>query len=483
MHGFDQLFIGGRWAAPAGTGVAEVMSPTTEEVIGWLPDAEPADMDRAVAAARKAFDDGPWRHLSFDERAEIALRLVDALGPRADELALLQTDEMGAPISWTTPMSHYVTRYLIERWIELARSVTQRELRQGPTGPSLIIKEPVGVVGAIIPWNAPLGLVLSKLLPATLTGSSVIVKPAPETPLDGYAVAEAVLQAGLPEGVVSIVPGGREVGEHLVSHPGVDKITFTGSTAAGRRIGAICGAQVKRVTLELGGKSAAVVLEDADLDRDIPRMVFGAMQNSGQICAAITRVLAPAGRYQEVADRYCDAVSKMTVGDPHDPATEIGPLVAARQRSRVEGYIASGREQGAKVAIGGGRPAHLPRGWFIEPTVFTEVDNSMRIAREEIFGPVVAIIPYEDEADAIRIANDSDYGLCGSVFTGDVEHGIAVAEQIRTGTITVNDFRIASGMPFGGYKASGIGREDGPEGLNAYFECKTLNVPAEAGAR
>jgi len=482
MYEFDRLFIGGRWTAPTGRGVLEVISPSTEQVIGRLPEAETADMDRAVAAARESFDNGPWSQMSFDERAEITLRLIDALAPRADELALLQTDEMGAPISWTTPMAHHITRALIERYVELVRSIQMRELRHGLTGPSLVVKEPVGVVAAITPWNAPLGLVLAKMLPATLTGSSVIVKPAPETPLDALVVAEAVQQAGYPEGVVSIVPGGREVGEHLVRHPGVDKITFTGSTAAGRQIGAICGKQVKRVTLELGGKSAAIVLEDADLDRDIPRMVFGAMQNTGQICAAITRVLAPASRYQEIADRYCEAVSKMTVGDPHDAATEIGPLAAERQRERVEGYIASGREQGAKVAIGGGRPSQLPRGWFVEPTVFTEVDNSMRIAQEEIFGPVAAIIPYEDEADAIRIANDSPYGLCGSVFTSDVTHGIAVAERIRTGTITVNDFRIASGMPFGGYKSSGIGREDGPEGIGAYLESKTLNIPAEAVA-
>jgi aldehyde dehydrogenase (NAD+) len=482
MVEFDRLFIGGHWTAPAGTGVLEVISPSTEEVVGRLPEADRADMDRAVAAARGAFDQGPWSRMSFDERAEVTLRLVDALEPRADELALLQTDEMGAPIAWTTPMTRHVTRTLIERYVELVRSVQLRELRRGITGPSLVVKEPVGVVAAVIPWNAPLGLVLSKLLPATLTGSSVIVKPAPETPLDAFAVADAVLAAGYPDGVVSIIPGGREVGEHLISHPGVDKVTFTGSTAAGRRIGAICGEQVKRVTLELGGKSAAIVLDDADLDRDIPRMVFGAMQNTGQICAAITRVLAPASHYQEIVDRYCDAVPRLTVGDPHDDTTQIGPLVAERQRTRVEGYIASGRQQGAKIALGGGRPTDQPRGWYVEPTVFTEVDNSMRIAQEEIFGPVAAIIPYRDEAEAIRIANDSPYGLSGSVFTTDIEHGIAVAERIRTGTITVNDFRIASGMPFGGYKASGIGREDGPEGVNAYLECKTLNLPAEAGA-
>ncbi len=482
MLEFDRLFIGGRWTAPAGRGVLEVISPSTEEVIGRLPAAEPGDMDRAVAAARNAFEDGPWARMSVEERAEIALRLIDSLEPRADELALLQTDELGAPIAWTTPMTRYITRTLIEHYVKLVRSVEMRELRHGITGPSLVVRESFGVVAAVIPWNAPLGLVLSKLLPATLTGNSVIVKPAPETPLDAFAVAEAVEAAGFPEGVVSIIPGGPEAGEHLISHAGVDKVTFTGSTAAGRRIGAICGEQVKSATLELGGKSAAIVLEDADLDRDIPRMVFGAMQNTGQICAAITRVLAPAGRYQEVADRYCAAVAALKVGDPHDETTEIGPLVAERQRTRVEGYIASGREQGAKVALGGGRPAEQTRGWYVEPTVFTEVENSMRIAQEEIFGPVVAIIPYRDEAEAIRIANDSPYGLCGSVFTADVEHGIGVAERIRTGTITVNDFRIASGMPFGGYKSSGIGREDGPEGINAYLECKTLNVPAEVGA-
>lgn len=479
MLTFDQFFIGGRWSAPAGTGTLEVVSPATEQVIGRLPAAETADMDAAVAAARTAFDTGPWPRMSFEERAEITLRLADALAPRAEELALLQTDEMGSPVRFTRPTTAHVVRGLIEHHLEMARAVEYRELRDGARGPSLVLREPVGVVAAVIPWNAPLGLLLGKMLPATLTGCTVVVKPAPETPLDSYAVGEAVRQAGYPEGVVSIVPGGREVGEHLVAHPGVDKVTFTGSTAAGRRIGAVCGEQIKRVTLELGGKSAAIVLDDADLERDIPRMVGGAMQNNGQICAAITRVLAPASRYQEVADRYCAAVAEMTVGDPRADATEIGPLVSMRQRDRVEGYLASGREQGAKVALGGGRPAGRSQGWFVEPTVFVDVDNSMRIAQEEIFGPVSVLIPYESEADAIRIANDSRYGLSGSVFTQDVERGVAVAGRIRTGSVTVNDFRIASHAPFGGYKDSGIGRENGPEGVGAYLEYKSVNLPTK----
>ncbi|MFJ8025430.1 aldehyde dehydrogenase [Streptomyces sp. NPDC096311] len=480
MLEFDRLFIGGQWRAPAGPGRCEVVSPATEQVMGRLPAAEKADMDAAVAAARAAFDTGPWPRMSFEERAEITLRLADHLVPRAEELALLQTDEMGAPVRFTRPSTAHVVRGLIERYIETVRAVELRELRQGGGGPSLVIREPVGVVAAVIPWNAPLGLILSKMLPATLTGCTVVVKPAPETPLDGYAVGEAVRQAGYPDGVVSIVPADREVGEHLVAHPDVDMVTFTGSTAAGRRIGAICGEQVKRVSLELGGKSAALVLEDADLERDIPKMVNGAMQNNGQICAAITRVLAPVSRYQEVADRYCAAVSELTVGDPRADATDIGPLVSARQRDRVEGYLASGREQGAEVAVGGGRPAGLSRGWFVEPTVFVDVDNAMRIAREEIFGPVSVIIPYATEADAVRIANDSPYGLSGSVFTADVERGIDVAGRIRTGQVTVNDFRISSHAPFGGFKCSGIGREGGPEGVGAYLEYKSVNLPEDA---
>jgi len=302
----------------------------------------------------------------------------------------------------------------------------------------------------------------------------VVLKPAPETPLDAYMLAEAAIEAGLPPGVLNIVAAGREVGEHLVTHPGVDKIAFTGSTAAGRRIAALCGEQLKRCTLELGGKSAAIICADADLDATVAGLMSASLMNNGQACVAQTRILVQRNRYDETVDALTAAVANMVVGDPMDPATEIGPLTSARQRERVEGYISAGRDEGASVALGGGRPSGLDRGWYVEPTVFTGVDNSMRIAQEEIFGPVLAVIPYTDESEAIAIANDSPYGLSGSVWSADNARATDIARQIDTGTVSVNGFMIEFCSPFGGYKDSGLGRELGPEGLSHYLEMKSI---------
>jgi betaine-aldehyde dehydrogenase len=331
------------------------------------------------------------------------------------------------------------------------------------------------VVAAIPPWNVPQFTVMSKLVPALLAGCTVVVKPAPESPLDGYLLAELLQEAGVPEGVVSIVAAGREVGEHLVSHPGVDKVAFTGSTAAGRRIGAICGEQLKRCSLELGGKSAAIVLDDADLATTLEGLKFMGIMNSGQACVAQTRVLVSRDRHDAFAASLADAIAGMQVGDPMDPATEIGPMVARRQQERVEKYIALGQEEGAQLLIGGlGMPDGLAKGWYVRPTVFAGVDNRMRIAQEEIFGPVLSVIPYDDVADANRIANDSEYGLAGTVWTADPEAGAEVARQVRTGTIGINTYTMDFAAPFGGYKASGVGREFGPEGLAQYTELKSV---------
>jgi betaine-aldehyde dehydrogenase len=336
------------------------------------------------------------------------------------------------------------------------------------------------VVAAVVPWNAPQVVTMSKLAPALLAGCSVIVKPAPETPLDALVLAEVLEEAGLPRGVVSVVPAGREVGEHLVRHPRVDKVAFTGSTAAGRVIGGICGEQLKRCSLELGGKSAAIVLDDADLASTMLGLKFASLVNNGQACIAQTRILASRRRYDEVVDALAGMVGELRVGDPTDPATDIGPLVAERQQTRVEKYIALGQEEGAEVVVGGnGMPAGIDRGWYVQPTVFAGASNDMRIAREEIFGPVLTVIPYDDVNDAIAIANDSEYGLAGAVWTSDPDRGLDVARRVRAGIFGVNRDGMDFAAPFGGFKASGVGREYGREGLVHYVEVKTI-APAPA---
>jgi betaine-aldehyde dehydrogenase len=473
----DRLFIGGDWVAPASGAMLSVVSPHTEEVIADVAEAQETDVDRAVAAARAAFDDGPWPRMSGGERSEAMSGLLAGLQNRAEELATTITSEMGCPISFSRLGQVMASNMVLHYYVRLAREYPFEELRPGMLGPALVRREPVGVCGCIVPWNVPLFTTMLKLAPALAAGATVVLKPAPETPLDAVVLAEAIRESELPRGVVNIVPAGREVGEHLVKHPGVDKIAFTGSTAAGRRIASLCGERLRRFTLELGGKSAAIVLDDARLEDVIPALLPAALMNSGQACLAQTRILVSRSRYSEVAGALVAAVKLMRVGDPMDPATECGPLFARRQRERVEGYIEIGKQEGARIGVGGGRPEGLNKGWYVEPTVFVNVHNSMRIAREEIFGPVLVVIAYEDEQDAVRIANDSDYGLSGTVWTADVDRGLAVARQVRTGTYTVNGFAMEFSAPFGGFKSSGIGRELGPEGLNAYLEPKTINLP------
>jgi betaine-aldehyde dehydrogenase len=338
----------------------------------------------------------------------------------------------------------------------------------------------VGVSAGIIPWNVPLFIVALKLGAALAAGAPMILKPSPETPLDGFVLGEILDEIGLPAGMVSILPAGREVGEYLVRHPGVDKVGFTGSTAAGRRVGAICGEMLKRCTLELGGKSAAIILEDADLASSVPMLMPSALMNNGEACVAQTRILAPRSRYGEVVEALAEAVRGHKVGDPTDPTVAVGPLVAERQRDRVLGYIEKGKAEGATLTVGGGRPAGLDKGWFVEPTLFVDVDNAMTIAQEEIFGPVLSVIGYDGPEDAVRIANDSDYGLSGSVWTTDVEAGVDVARRVRTGTYGINQLgTLDMRNPFGGFKASGVGRELGPEGLSAYLETKSIILPGD----
>ncbi len=471
------LFIGGGWVAPESTEVIEVVSPATEEVIGRAPHAGTADVDRAVAAARAALVDGPWPAMSPGERADVMAALSAQLQARSMEIADLITAENGSPASFSLMGQVFASTMVLDYYTELARTFAFTDERTGIMGPVTVRREPVGVVGAIVPWNVPLFTTMLKLAPAMAAGCTVVLKPAPETPLDAYLLAEAAEAAGVPAGVLNIVAAGREVGEHLVTHPGVDKIAFTGSTEAGRAIAALCGRLLRRCTLELGGKSAAVICDDADVETTIAGLLPASTMNNGQACVAQTRLLVPNSRKAEFTDAIAAAVGALVVGDPADPATQVGPLTSARQRERVEGYIAAGRDQGATVAVGGGRPAGFDRGWYVEPTVFADVDNGMRIAQEEIFGPVLAVIGYDDVDDAVAIANDSEYGLSGSVWSADVERATAIANRMQTGTVSVNGFMIEFCAPFGGFKNSGLGRELGPEGLAHYLEYKTVMYP------
>lgn len=476
----QELFIGGDWEASAGGERFGVISPSTEEVVGEVTLASPQDADRAVAAARAAFDEGPWPRMTPAERADVLVRAAASLRKREADITAVTVDEMGCAISQAPAGQTGLVAVLFDYYAGLIREFEfERTVQAGPRA-GLVTNEPVGVVGAIIPWNSPLTLSSWKVAPALAAGCTVLVKPAPEAPLSNFILAEALEEAGVPRGVLSVLPAGREVGEHIVKHPGVDKIAFTGSTAAGKRIMSLCGEQIKRVSLELGGKSAAVVLADADLPTVLDKIVHGAMHMSGQVCGAHTRVLVPRSVYTDAVEVAAAAAAHIKVGDPHDPETLVGPLVAERQRTRVEGYISLGVAAGARIAAGGGRPAGLPKGWYVEPTILADVDNSMRVAREEIFGPVLCLIPYTDEDDAVRIANDSPYGLSGGVWTGDPERGLRVARRVRTGSIAINgSYPPFPLVPFGGFRESGLGRELGPEGLRSFLEPRSIGLPPE----
>jgi aldehyde dehydrogenase (NAD+) len=479
-----ELYIGGEWVRPAGTEVFRVVSPSTEEVVGEVPLATVADIDRAVEAARAAFDDGPWPRLSPGKRADVLARAAELLRKREADIAGITVDEMGCAISQAPTAQTGLVAPVFDYYAGLIRSFELERTVVAGDRAGLVTHEPVGVVGAIVPWNAPVTLAAWKVAPALAAGCTVVLKPPPEAPLSNFVLAEALDQAlaefRVPAGVVSVVPGGREVGEHLVTHPSTDKIAFTGSTAAGKRIMSLCGDQVKRVSLELGGKSAAIVLDDADVATVIPRIVGGGMHLSGQVCGAHTRVLVARQRYAEALDAAATAVEAIPYGDPHDPRTVVGPLVAERQRARVEGYIESAVADGARVVSGGERPAHLPKGWYVPPTILGDVDNGMRVAQEEIFGPVLSFIACEDEEDAVRLANDSRYGLSGGVWSADDARALNLAKRIRTGSIAVNgSYPPFPLVPFGGFKESGLGRELGPEGLTNFLEARSISVPPQ----
>jgi acyl-CoA reductase-like NAD-dependent aldehyde dehydrogenase len=481
----DLFFIDGKWTKPSSASKITVLNSATEELFAEVAEAQEADVNRAVAAARKAFDHGPWPRMSHAERAGYLRAIADELDKRVEEGALIQTTESG--------MVHSIAKtrlaglsYTYNFYAGLADTFPFQERHTPRAGGNvgLLVREPVGVVGAIIPWNGPPGLIANKCAPALIAGCTVVVKASPEAPGAAYIIAEVCEKVGLPPGVLNILTADREVSELLVRHPGIDKITFTGSTAAGRRIASICGERIARCTLELGGKSAAVILDDYDVGTAAKTIAGRATFLTGQVCSSLTRIVVTRKRHDALVEALSESFGKVKVGDPFDPSCEMGPLAMSRQRDRVEGYIEKGKAEGATLAAGGGRPAHLNRGYFIEPTVFANVDNNSTIAREEIFGPVLSVIPADNEANAVEIANDTIYGLNASVFTNDIDRAYATARQLRSGTVGHNSFRTDFSIAFGGFKQSGLGREGGTEGLLPYLETKTVildDMPKSAG--
>jgi acyl-CoA reductase-like NAD-dependent aldehyde dehydrogenase len=468
------FFIGGKWVEPRGKASVEALEAATGEVLGTAALGSEADIAAAVSAARDAFDYGPWGRSTIEERAGVLDRMADALERRAKGTSELVSRENGMPIS-VSGISNGVAPVRTLRYnAELIRATQLEEVRPSALGATTVRREPIGVVGAITPWNFPQVNAMFKVGPALAAGCTVVLKPSPETSLDPYILGEAAEEAGLPPGVLNIVVAGREAGSTLVTHPGVNKIAFTGSTAAGRLIGAECGRLIRPVTLELGGKSASIVLDDADLDLFVNGLDGASLRNNGQTCTNQTRILAPRSRYAEVVETVTEYARGLNVGNPLDPSVTCGPMVSEAHRRRVLTYIEQGKRSDARLTTGGGVPADQPAGWFVEPTVFADVANGDVIAREEIFGPVLVVIPYEGDDEAVEIANDSNYGLAGSVWTADQGRGMEVARRIQTGTIGVNYYTIDGNAPFGGVKDSGLGREMGPEGLAHYFQYKSI---------
>ncbi|SNS36472.1 aldehyde dehydrogenase [Actinacidiphila glaucinigra] len=475
----DRLYIGGSWVTPSDPDLLlDIRSPHDRSVLGRVAQAADADMDAAVAAAREAFDHGPWPRTDPKERQEVIRRVNALREARSDEIAATISAENGSAGWFTKAGQPFLTRQ-VEAYLKAAGELGWEEVL-APSDPSVdfdtvVRREPIGVVAAVIPWNSPFSAATAKLTPALLAGNTVVLKVSPENSLSMMLLADLFHEAGLPEGVLSVLPADRETSEHLVSHPDVDKIAFTGSTRAGRRIASIAGEQLKRVSLELGGKSAAVVLEDADLPTVMQGLRFGSLANNGEACILQTRILAPRSRYEEVVTALKEMVESLKVGDPSEPDTFIGPMIRRDQQQRVIDYIRLGIEEGARLVTGGPEvPPGLEQGYYVTPTVFADVDNGMRIAQEEIFGPVLVVIAYDDEDDAVRIANDSEYGLSGGVWTASPERALAVARRLRTGTVTLNGSPMSFDGPFGGHKASGVGREYGAVGLNGYVEYKTI---------
>jgi aldehyde dehydrogenase (NAD+) len=471
----DLLFIGGEWVAPSSDATIDVVESATEELFFQVAEANAADVDRAVTAARTAFDSGPWPYLGHQERAGYLRAIASGLAERAEDASQIWPRESGVVYAIAKLGSAGIPG-VYQYYADLAESYPFEERVQPTSGGEfgLLVREPVGTVAAIVPWNAPMSLIAYKLAPALLAGCTVVLKASPEAPGAAYLLAEIAESVGLPAGVLNVVTADREVSELLVRDPRIDKVTFTGSTAAGRRIASICGERIARYTLELGGKSAAVVLDDMDIATAASTLAQAECTLTGQVCASLTRIVVSRSRHDELVEALASTFAQIKVGDPFAADTQMGPLAIRRQRDRVEDLIARGIAEGATLATGGGRPKDLEQGWFIEPTVFGNVDNSSTIAREEIFGPVLSVIPANDEAHAVEIANDTVYGLNASVFTHDADRARQVAGQLRSGTVGHNAFRSDFGLAFGGFKQSGVGREGGREGLLPYLETKTV---------
>lgn len=472
MKTFDRIYVGGAWVPSEGTGALEVVNSATEEVMGRIPDGVAADVDRAVAAAREAFE--PWAARPREERAAFVRALSAGITARQEELARTIACEVGMPLPMATAIQVGLPATVMGSFAQIVESYAFEET----VGNSLVVREPVGVVGAITPWNYPLHQIVGKIAPALAAGCTVVLKPSEIAPLNAFLLAEIVHEAKLPPGVFNLVSGtGPVVGEAIATHAGVDMVSFTGSTRAGKRVAELAAATVKRVALELGGKSASILLPDADFAKAVRTTVNNCCLNSGQTCSAWTRMLVPRDRHDEAAELAKTAAEKLTVGDPLGGSAKLGPLVSAAQRERVRGYIRKGIEEGAKLVTGGAEPPEgLAKGYYVRPTVFAAVTPSMTIAKEEIFGPVLSILPYDDEEEAVRIANDTVYGLAGGVFSADVERAKRVARRIRAGQIDVNGGRFNPLAPFGGFKQSGSGREFGKWGLEEFLEVKSLQL-------